>query len=78
MANSVDPDQMLCSPVSDLGLHRLQRPSCPDASVNTIQLGLSKQYRSRSNAAESVFDQVCTLLPLIQQFLRHTKGPIKG
>ena len=30
MANSVDPDQMLHSAASDLGLHCLQRPNCPN------------------------------------------------
>ena len=30
MANSVDPDQMLYSAASDLGLHCLQRPVCPN------------------------------------------------
>ena len=30
MANSVDPDQMLHSAASDLGLHCLQRPICPN------------------------------------------------
>ena len=30
MANSVDPDQTPHSAVSDLGLHCLQRPICPD------------------------------------------------
>ena len=29
-ANSVDPDQMPCSVVSDLGIHCLQRPICPN------------------------------------------------
>ena len=30
MANSVDPDQMPRSAASDLGLHCLQRPICPN------------------------------------------------
>ena len=30
MANSVDPDQMPHSAASDLGLHCLQRPICPN------------------------------------------------
>ena len=30
MANSVDPDQMPHSVASDLGLHCLQRPFCPN------------------------------------------------
>ena len=30
MANSVDPDQMPQSAASDVGLHRLQRPICPN------------------------------------------------
>ena len=30
MANSVDPDQMLHSAASDLGLHCLQMPLCPN------------------------------------------------
>ena len=30
MANSVDPDQMPHSLASDLGLHCLQRPICPN------------------------------------------------
>ena len=30
MANSVDPDLMLHSAASDLGLHCLQRPICPN------------------------------------------------
>ena len=30
MTNSVDPDQMPHSAVSDLGLHCLQRPICPN------------------------------------------------
>ena len=30
MANSVDPDQMLHVAASDLGLHCLQRPICPN------------------------------------------------
>ena len=30
MANSVDPDQMPHSVASDLGLHCLPRPICPD------------------------------------------------
>ena len=30
MANSVDPDQMLHSAASDVGLHCLQRPVCPN------------------------------------------------
>ena len=30
MTNSVDPDQMLHSAASDLGLHCLQRPVCPN------------------------------------------------
>ena len=30
IANSVDPDQMLHSAVSDLGLLCLQRPICPN------------------------------------------------
>ena len=31
MANSIDPDQTLHSAVSDLGLHSLPRPLCPNA-----------------------------------------------
>ena len=31
MANSVDPDQIPYSAVSDLGLHRLLRPVCPNS-----------------------------------------------
>ena len=34
MANSVDPDQMLHSAASDLGLHCLQRPICPSTEGN--------------------------------------------
>ena len=30
MANSVDPDQMLHTAASDLGLHYLQKPICPN------------------------------------------------
>ena len=30
MSNSIDPDQMLHSAASDLGLHCLQWPSCPN------------------------------------------------
>ena len=30
MANSVDPDQMLQNAASDLGLHCLLRPVCPN------------------------------------------------
>ena len=30
MGNSVDPDQMLQNAASDLGLHYLQRPICPN------------------------------------------------
>ena len=30
MANSVDPDLMQCSATSDLGLHCLQKPTCPN------------------------------------------------
>ena len=30
MANSVNPDQMLHSVASDLGLHCLQKPVCPN------------------------------------------------
>ena len=30
MANRVDPDQMQHSAASDLGLHCLQRPICPN------------------------------------------------
>ena len=32
MANSVDPDQMLHSAASDLGLHCLQMSICPNTS----------------------------------------------
>ena len=35
MANSVDPNQMN-SVASDLGLHCLQRPICPNARVITV------------------------------------------
>ena len=31
MGNSVGPDQMLHNAASDLGLHYLQRPFCPNA-----------------------------------------------
>ena len=30
MANSVDPDEMMPTAVSHLGLHRLLRPVCPN------------------------------------------------
>ena len=35
MANSVDPDQMLCSVTSDLGLHCLLRHVCPHIYKHT-------------------------------------------
>ena len=38
MTNSVDPDQMLHSAASDLGLHCLQRPICPNTLVITVNL----------------------------------------
>ena len=36
MANSVDPDQMLHSAASDLGLHCLERPTVPILRVITV------------------------------------------
>ena len=40
MANSVDPDQMLHSAASDLGLHCLQRCICPNTSgYNDVLIG---------------------------------------
>ena len=36
MANSVDPDQMLHSVASDLGLHCLQRLSVPILRVDMV------------------------------------------
>ena len=36
MTNSVDPDQMPHSAASDLGLHCLQRPICPNTSNITV------------------------------------------
>ena len=38
LANSVDPDQTPSSAASDLGLHKLQRPICPNTWVNTALL----------------------------------------
>ena len=42
MANSVDPDQMPHSAASDLGLHCLQRPVCPNILGTTAVLFTSK------------------------------------
>ena len=36
MANRVDPDQKPHSVASDLGLHCLQRPLCPNTRVKTV------------------------------------------
>ena len=36
MANRVDPDQMLHSVASDLGLHCLLRPGCPILRENMV------------------------------------------
>ena len=36
MANSADPDQMLHSAASDLRLHCLLRPVCPNTRVITV------------------------------------------
>ena len=36
MADSVDPDQMLPSAVSDMGLHCLQRLICPNRVIMLI------------------------------------------
>ena len=38
MANSVDPDQMLHSAASDLGLHSLQKLSFPILRIITVFL----------------------------------------
>ena len=43
MANSVDPDQMLCTAVSYLGLHCLQRPICLNTRVYYGISGVSKK-----------------------------------
>ena len=42
MANSIDPDKTLRSSASDLGLHCLLRPVCPD-TLGRIKLVMSRQ-----------------------------------
>ena len=51
MANSVDPDQTLRSAVSDIGLHCLQRPICPE-------LGLLRYSYIKGNHLKNVFASV--------------------
>ena len=47
MANSVGPDQTLHSAASDLGLHCLQRPICPNTlGYYGIQLMASHPYKN--------------------------------
>ena len=59
MANSVDPDQMLHSAASDLGLHFLQMSICPNAQsyysklCHLKTLEFCEQRKSRSTAVWS-------------------------
>ena len=45
MANSVDPDQMPCPVASDLGLHCLFRPVCPNIKVKYVNSSMYKSYK---------------------------------
>ena len=40
MAKSVDPDETLQNTASDLGLHCLQRPICPDRVITVDNIFL--------------------------------------
>ena len=59
MANSVDPDQMLHSAMSDLGLHCLLRPSVPILRVFTA---VFKGLNYRINMVSSHSIQIFTLI----------------
>ena len=63
MANSVDPDQMRHSAVSDLGLHCLQRPICPNRviTINTILI----RVHNRAGDVRPVLSYSVHLLPYI-------------
>ena len=56
MANSVDPDQILPSAVSDLGLHCLLRPVFPNTKKNNVVL--FSGYRIVNRMREKLFSSI--------------------
>ena len=61
MANSVDPDQMPHSVASDLGLHCLQRPICPNKGYYGIDICLNspQKHMVLINPSPAELDMSC-------------------
>ena len=84
VANSVDPDQMLPAAASDLGLHYLLRPVCPNTKGDYVISGSKGMKMKRihmystSMVVNLRLSTLCLILtwltvPLTAQIFKHSR-----